>query len=131
MSDMTDSRTAFEKVVETLRNEWDAPREDFPDLFGNLDTTVVYGVPDTLIDALEREAPRIFAGRQLEFERELARVLKRQHSVGIVAGRLVRSSLFEERTPMTISQDDFDALGWKKFGLTCATANQASATIES
>ena len=130
MPSETNSRIEFEKVVDSLRNDWVALRDKFPELFGDPDSTVLYGVPDSLFDALEREAPGIFADQQFEFERELARVLKRQHSIGIVAGRLVRSSLFEERAPMTVSQDDFDALGWKEFGLTCEKANQLGETIE-
>jgi hypothetical protein len=114
-----------------LRNDWVALRDGFPELFGDSDSTVLYGVPELLIDALEREAPGLFTDRQFEFERELGRVLMRQHSVGFVAGRLVRSSLFEDRTAMTVSQDDFDALDWNECGLTCSKANQANESIES
>src|SRR4051794_4100159 len=113
MPGKTDSRMEFEKVVDSLRNEWVALRDEFPEFFGDPDSTVLYGIPKLLIDALEREAPGLFADRQFKFERELARILKRQHSIGYVAGRFVRSNLFEERAPMTVSQEDFDALGWK------------------
>lgn len=119
------------KAVDPLQNDWVALRDEFPEFFGDLDSTVFYGIPESLIEAVRRESPQFFTERQLEFERKLACALKRQHAVGLLFGKPVQSSLFEERSPMTVSPEDFEALGWKHYGLTYAKANQASKEIES
>ena len=55
--------------------------------------------------------------RELRFVRSLAEFLRQHHSVGLVDEKLVRSSLFGERAPVTVTLEEFEELGWKQLGL--------------
>lgn len=113
------------------RDAWTALRNEFSDFFEKGEPDVLYGLPDLLIGALRQEAPGFLAGRELQFERALTAFLRQHHSIGLVQGKLVRSSLFEVRAPVTVSTVDFEALGWKEVGLTCESVNRMCEEAES
>ena len=104
---------------------------EFNELFGDADVAVVYCMPEALVDALAQTTPGFFTDRELCFERQLSGLSRRHYSIGLVHGNLIRSSLFEERVAVKVSAEDFQALGWEEFGLSCEKANQLSIEVES
>ena len=110
--------------------DWDLIRNGYEHLFGSHPTTL-YGLPKPLIEALAKESTTLMTKAEIDFELQLAEVLQQHHAVGIVNGRTVQSGLLAERTPITVSSEDFTALGWDKFGLTLEMTNQHTAEIES
>ena len=101
----------FQKLVRPNRDAWMELRDGFSTLFSIGDVDLIYGLPESLIDALAQEVPSLFTNEELCFEQKLSELLRRQHSVGLVHGKLIRSSLFEERVAVKVSAEDFQALG--------------------
>jgi hypothetical protein len=100
-------------------------------LFGNVAPVVLYSLPESLIEALAKRSRGVLSDAELDFELNLSDALRSQHSIGFVNGRPIQSNLFTKRTAVSVSEADFDSLGWKEFGLTCEKVNQVAAEIES
>jgi hypothetical protein len=124
---------SFDDLLRPSKDAWAKLVGEFRDLFHDRDPAVVYGVPGDLLDALAEDVPDLFDFNKdaLSFEYRLADFFQQHYSVGLVHGRLIRSSLFEERAPLTISSEDFHALGWEQFGLTQQKANHLCSELES
>jgi hypothetical protein len=131
MSRAEKPKSSFETLVRPSEEAWRGLLSEFNELFSDANVDVVYGMPEALTDALAQTIPGFFTDRELGFERELSAFLRRHYSVGLVHGKLIRSSLFEDRRNVKVSPEDFAALGWEKNGLTCEKANQLSTEIES
>ena len=59
MSATPNNTTGPLKTVNPLRTDWDWLCDEFSEFCGDPHSTVVYGLPESLIDALERESARI------------------------------------------------------------------------
>jgi len=131
MSRKERSVTRFEKLVRPNKDAWTELLVEFEELFSDCDAAVVYGLPESLIDTLAEHVPSLCNDDELGFERRLSELLRRHHSVGLSHGRLIRSCLFEEREPMTVSREDVQSLGWEEYGLTPEKVNALCLEIES
>jgi len=117
-------------MVEANEAVWTTLFAQYRSLFGHDVGPVFYGLPEQLIEALSKEAPGLLTKSELDFELELADALKDRYSIGIDQGRMIKSSLFEDRQPVTVSKEDFDALGWADFGLSYERINEQLAEGE-
>jgi hypothetical protein len=120
----------FEKLVRPNIDAFTKLLLDFKSLFNDCDTSVLYGLPEPLIDSLARELPNFFADDEHGFERRLSTRLVSHYSIGLVNGQPVRSCLFEQRKAVTISEEDFQLMGWGKCGLTRDQVNDDCAEAE-
>ena len=99
--------------VRFLGDTFASLRADFPD-FSDVLGRDLYSLPEPLIDAMVTEDANFFAQREQDFELALSTSLRRHHAVGVSSQRLICCSLFEERVPVRVSDEEFRALGWDK-----------------
>ncbi len=114
----TQSVTRFKTLVQPNTEASENLLHDAGELFDSDNRDVLYGLPKDLLDAIEEHLPKLFSQKELSFERRLSEFLQTNCStVGIAQGALIVSSLFQVRGPITISAEDFKALGWGRCGI--------------
>ena len=109
---------------------WKSLCIEYERLFGESHPAVIYGLPELLIEALNKKSKGLLTDAELDFELRLHDSLGERYAVGFDDGRPIHSSLFEERSAVLVSPEDFEALGWEKSGLTLEGVNCAAEEIE-